>query len=176
MKRNALLLLASVLAVALMAAGCGGDDDNGDATTASLTKPEWIAKADAVCKQGNQQINQAASQTFGKQEPSDSEVQQFQTDTVLPNVQSQVDQIRALGAPSGDEDQVNKILDTVQADIDKAKSSGTLRTARSRTGTPSRRSTASRSAARTEHVRPRPHLDSSDRGHPGGARRAGELR
>jgi hypothetical protein len=28
----------------------------------------------------------------------------------------------ALGASSGEEDQVNKILDTVQADIDKAKS------------------------------------------------------
>jgi hypothetical protein len=126
MKRNALLLLGFVLAVALMAAGCGGGDDNSDSTTVSLTKSEWIAKADAVCKQGNQQINQAANQAFGNQQPSESQVQQFQTDTVLPNVQSQVDQIRALGAPSGDEDQVNKILDTVQADIDKAKSSGAV--------------------------------------------------
>jgi hypothetical protein len=38
--------------------------------------------------------------------------------------QTQVDKIRALGAPSGDEDEVNKILDTVQADIDNAKSAG----------------------------------------------------
>jgi hypothetical protein len=39
---------------------------------------------------------------------------------------AQVDKIRALGAPSGDEDEVTKILDTVQADIDKAKSSGVV--------------------------------------------------
>jgi hypothetical protein len=39
---------------------------------------------------------------------------------------AQVDKIRELGAPSGDEDEVTKILDTVQADIDKAKSASTF--------------------------------------------------
>jgi hypothetical protein len=53
-----------------------------------------------------------------------AEVQQFGTGTELPNTQTQVDKIRALGASSGDEDEVNKILDTVQADIDNAKSAG----------------------------------------------------
>jgi ABC-type lipoprotein release transport system permease subunit len=124
MKRNALLLLGSVLAVALMAAGCGGGDDNSDTTTVSLTKSAWIAKADAICQQGNQEIEQAAKQQFGNGKPTAADVRQFGTETALPNTQKQVDQIRALGAPSGDEDQVNKILDTVQADIDKAKAAG----------------------------------------------------
>jgi hypothetical protein len=124
MKRNALLLLGSVLAVALIAAGCGGGDDNSDTTSVSLTKSEWLAKADAICQQGNQEIQQAASQQFGKQKPTAADIRQFGTETALPNTQTQVDKIRALGAPSGDEDQVNKILDTVQADIDKAKAAG----------------------------------------------------
>jgi hypothetical protein len=127
MKRNALWLLGLALVTALVAAGCGGDSDD-DSTTSSLAKPAWIAKADAICQQGNQEIEQAANEQFGKQEqePSDEQIQQFTNETVVPSVQKQIDQIRELGAPSGDEDQVNEILDTVQADIDKAKSATTL--------------------------------------------------
>jgi hypothetical protein len=124
MKRIPVLLLGSVLAAALIAAGCGGGDDNSDTTTTSLTKAAWIAKADAICQQGNQEIEQAAKQQFGNQQPTAAEVQDFGTGTALPATQTQVDKIRALGAPSGDEDQVNKLLDTVQADIDKAKAVG----------------------------------------------------
>jgi ABC-type lipoprotein release transport system permease subunit len=124
MKRNLLWLPGLALVAALVAAGCGGGGD--DSSTSSLTKSEWIAKADAICQQGNQTINQAAQQQFGNQRPTAAEVQQFATGTALPNTQEQVDKIKALGAPSGDEDQVNKILDTVQADIDKAKSAGDI--------------------------------------------------
>jgi ABC-type lipoprotein release transport system permease subunit len=125
MKLNQFAVLA-VLAVGAIAAGCGSSDDNSDSTTTSLTKAAWIAQADAICQQGNQQINQAAHQAFGSQKPTAADVQQFATGTALPNTQSQVDKIKALGAPSGDEDQVNKLLDTVQADIDKAKSQGDI--------------------------------------------------
>ena len=118
------MLLAAAIAVAGIAAGCGGGDEAGDTTTTSLTKAAWIAKADAICQQGNQEIEQAARQQFGNGKPTAAEVRDFGTGTALPNTQTQVDKIRALGAPSGDEDQVNKILDTVQADIDKAKAAG----------------------------------------------------
>jgi hypothetical protein len=128
MKRNPLWLLGPVLAVALIAAGCGGGGGDDSTSTSNLAKPAWIAKADAICQQGNQEIEQAANEQFGKQaqKPTDEQIQQFTTETAVPSVQSQIDQIRDLGAPSGDEDQVNEILDTVQADIDKAKSATTL--------------------------------------------------
>ena len=126
MKLRATLALIAVFALGVIAAGCGGGDDNSDTTTTSLTKAAWIAKADAICQQGNQEIDQAARQQFGNQKPTAADVQKFATETALPNTQSQVDKIKALGAPSGDEDQVNKILDTVQADIDKAKSAGDI--------------------------------------------------
>jgi len=127
MKHNALWLLGLAAVTALVVAGCGGGGDD-STSTSSLAKPAWIAKADAICKQGNQEIEQAANEQFGKQsqQPTDAQVQQFTKESVVPSVQKQVDQIRDLGAPSGDEDQVNKILDTVQADIDKTKSATTL--------------------------------------------------
>ena len=81
MKLNAFVVVA-VLAAGAIATGCGSSDDNGDSTTtASLTKAEWIAKADAICQQGNQQINQAAHQRFGNQKPTAAEVQQFTANT-----------------------------------------------------------------------------------------------
>jgi len=127
MKHNALWLLGLAAVTALVVAGCGGGGDD-STSTSSLAKPAWIAKADAICQQGNQEIEQAANEQFGKQgqEPTDEQIQQFTSETVVPSVQRQIDQIKDLGAPSGDEDQVNKILDTVQADIDKAKSATTL--------------------------------------------------
>jgi hypothetical protein len=127
MKHNALWLLGLAAVTALVVAGCGGGGDD-STSTSSLAKPAWIAKADAICQQGNQEIEQAANEQFGKQdqEPTDAQIQQFTNESVVPSVQRQIDQIRDLGAPSGDEDQVNKILDTVQADIDKAKSATTL--------------------------------------------------
>lgn len=124
MKRNLLWLLGLTVAAALIVAGCGGGGD--DSSTSSLSKSEWIAKADAICQQGNQEIEQAARQQFGNQKPTAADVQQFATQTALPNTQSQIDKIKALGAPSGDEDQVNKILGAVQADIDKAKAAGDM--------------------------------------------------
>jgi ABC-type lipoprotein release transport system permease subunit len=124
MKLYITLAAAALLALGVLAAGCGGSDD--DSSTSDLTKAEWIAKADAICQQGNQEIEQAAKEQFGNQKPSAADVQQFARGVALLGTQDQVDQIRALGAPSGDEDQVNKILDTVQADIDKAKEAGDI--------------------------------------------------
>jgi hypothetical protein len=125
MKLRAALALTACFAVGVIAAGCGSSSDD-SSSTSNLTKAEFIAKADAICQQGNQTVNQAAHQQFGNERPTAAEVQQFTTGTVIPNIQSQVDQIKALGAPSGDEDQINKLISTVQADVDKAKAEGNL--------------------------------------------------
>jgi hypothetical protein len=119
------LSLAAMLAVALVAAGCGGDDNP--------SKAEFLKKGNAICRKGNQAINQGARRTFlraGKPSgpPPPAELEKFATDTLIPNVQRQIDQIRDLGAPSGDEDQVNAILDQAQAALDKGKKDPTILT------------------------------------------------
>jgi hypothetical protein len=115
---------------ALVAAGCGGDDD--DDTTAATTgetavaggeppsKEEFIVEADAICKQGDREINQAGRETFGEEQPSQEEQEQFVTATVLPNIQGQLDGIRALTPPEGDEDEVAAILEAAQTAVDEA--------------------------------------------------------
>ena len=110
--------------------GCGGaDDTTSTATTASetttasapaLSKEQFIAQADAICAAGDKTIN-AAVQALGDGQPSQADLQQF-AQIAVPALQEQVDAIRALPPPSGDEAQITAMLDAVQDGIDKIKS------------------------------------------------------
>jgi hypothetical protein len=125
MKRWGALLLAGALATGLIAAGCGGgDDDNGDdngATTAAetLSKSEFVQEANQICKEGNDELDQAG-QSLG-QSSNEEDLKTFITETLVPNIQGQIDQIRALGIPEADQEEVNAILDDAEADLSKVK-------------------------------------------------------
>ncbi len=83
MKLNAFAVVA-VLVIGAFATGCGSSDDSSDSTTtASLTKAQWIAQADAICKTGNDKTNAAAHQQF-QQRPTAQQIEQFTTDTIDP--------------------------------------------------------------------------------------------
>jgi hypothetical protein len=110
----------ALLAAGLLAAGCGGGDDE-------LTKAEFLKQGNAICKKGDKEINTVAEKTFtSKQHPSDAEITKFAEGTVIPNVQGQIDGLRDLNPPSDDEDQVNAILDEAQSALDKGKDDPTI--------------------------------------------------
>jgi hypothetical protein len=113
-----LAVLSAILAVPLLAAGCGGGGDD------NLTKSEFVAQGNAICKKGNQQLN-AAGKALGKH-PTKAQFTSFTTDTLIPSIESQASQIRALKEPSADEDQVNAILDEVDAAVAKLKANPAL--------------------------------------------------
>jgi hypothetical protein len=133
--RIPLLLLVS-LAVALLAAGCGDDDD--EPTTTETTEaatgatgatgpadvsPEraaLIEQADEICAEGDREIDAEADEVFGdsEQEPSQAEQEAFVEDTVVPNVQDQLDQLRELDPPEEDAEEFTSILDDAQAALD----------------------------------------------------------
>lgn len=129
--KKALWLLVLALATGLIAAGCGDDDsDDGGGTGDGgepLTKQEFITEADKICSEGDAEIETGADQTFSGDQPPTPEVQeQFATDTVIPNVQSQVDQLGELAPPEGDEDQIQALLDAAQEGIDAGKDDPSL--------------------------------------------------
>ena len=118
MRRAWMLLGLVAVGAALVASGCGGDDDE-DSTTAALSKQEFIKQADQVCAKGDKEIEQAAGDVFGGgQQPARQEQERFITKTVIPNVQQQVDDVRALTPPEGDEKEVAAILDSAQEGSD----------------------------------------------------------
>src|SRR5947208_11923325 len=93
------LALLAILTVGLVAAGCGSSNSSSTTSTTALTKAEFLAKGNAICKKGNQQIGKAANKAFPKTGPKPSKAQltKFATDTIIPSVQSQINQIKALG-------------------------------------------------------------------------------
>jgi hypothetical protein len=125
------LALVGILSVGLVLAACGSSNNNSTSTTAALTKAEFVKKGNAICKKGNQQINKVANQTFTKKKypngPPPKSVQvKFATDTVIPSIQSQINGIKALGAPKGDETKVNAIITSAQGALDQAKKDPTI--------------------------------------------------
>ena len=115
--------VAVVLAAtfAMVACGSSSSDDN------APSKAEFVKQADAICKKGNQEINQAAKKVFTtKAQPSKAEFEKFANETLIPSVQKQVDGVDGLTPPKGDEDQVQAIVDAANQAIAKAKQDPTL--------------------------------------------------
>jgi hypothetical protein len=134
--KNRIALIAALVcaAFALAVAGCGGGDDSSSTTASSttpagatgasgtpLTKDQFIQQADAICKQGNETIDAAASQVFGGQQPTAAQIEQFANETAIPAIQEELDGISALTPPAGDEDEVQAILAAVGQGLDAVK-------------------------------------------------------
>jgi hypothetical protein len=115
------ITIAAVLVMGLVLVACGSDSSSTDTTgtATALSKSEFLKQGNAICAKGNKATNQLVNQTFTNgQKPTQAQLQQFTTQ-VVPIVQGQIDGLRALGAPSGEEQQVNKILDDAQSALDK---------------------------------------------------------
>ncbi len=111
------LLPALLLSLSLVAAGCGGDDDGGGGGDAEpLSKADFTTQANKICADGNAELETDAEELGD--EPTQEQIEQFAADTLVPNLQGQHDDLADLGAPEGDEDEVEAILDSLQEGID----------------------------------------------------------
>lgn len=137
--RNRILIAFSLLVagLALVVAGCGGDDETSTTATTSstvagattggtaLTKEEFLAQANAVCKEGGKAIDQAASGIFTGQKPTQAQLEQA-AQIFVPGIQAQIDAVRALPAPEGDEETVGNFLDVSQEALDQVEADPSL--------------------------------------------------
>ena len=125
---SASLAIAGALG-ALAFAGCGGGEESSTTSTTTsggpLTKEQFLARGNAICRTGTYEIDQAADRVFTGRKPSAAQLQQF-ADLAVPAVQAQIDGIRALAPPEGDEDQVSAILDAAQQGNDKVEADPSL--------------------------------------------------
>jgi hypothetical protein len=119
--RRISLALAASLAAGALVAGCGSSGDSSTTTTAStaISKTAFVTQANAICDKGNQ-AQGAAESKLGKN-PTQAQVTALVSNTLVPNIQGQIDGIKALGAPAGDEATVAKLISLAQADLNKLK-------------------------------------------------------
>jgi hypothetical protein len=121
------LLAPALVAAALLVAGCGDDDDESTtagasgvtgATGAAETKEQWIATADEVCANADEEIDRAAQRAGVTADATPAQLADFAESSVIPIQQSVVDTLRGLAPPEGEEDEIGTILAAVQDGID----------------------------------------------------------
>lgn len=133
--------LALLCAIGLLAIGGCGDDEDETTTTgttggtgatgetgAGLLPGDFAAEADAICAEGDREIDEEAREVFGNadQEPSSAEQEEFFTDTVTPGIQEQIDGLRDLGEPEEGAEEFATFLDDAQAALDEVEEDPSL--------------------------------------------------
>jgi hypothetical protein len=118
-------LLAALVAVAVIVAGCGSSSDTTE-STASISKAEFLKQGNAICAAGNKEINEgfekfAKENNLGHKEPSEAQFEELTTTVFAPSVSKQINEVRALGAPEGEEAEVEEFLGNAQEALEELK-------------------------------------------------------
>jgi hypothetical protein len=118
------LALMTALIVGVCVAGCGSNSSTTTETTAAITKAEFVTKGNAICVKG-EKAQEAESNAYIKKhglenkKPSKAQEAELVEAVLVPNIQSQIDGVKALGAPSGEEQQVNSAVELSQQTLEK---------------------------------------------------------
>ncbi|HET8863445.1 MAG TPA: hypothetical protein VFM94_09370 [Solirubrobacterales bacterium] len=133
--RSTLLLLSAlILAVAAVFAGCGGsDDDSGDGgssggptvTTSSLSQEEYVKQASAACEKIRKpllkEVNAYLVKNDSKKVKEGVLVANMSKAVLLPTIEAEIEAVRKLGAPDGDEEEIESILAAQEASVEEVK-------------------------------------------------------
>jgi hypothetical protein len=110
------IAIAIALAVAALVAGCGGGDSS--TATGSISKAAFIKKVDAVCKKGTERMQRAVV-SFLKEHrnvrrPNNGQSEKLVGTVIVPSVRREIKELKALGAPDGDEDRVDAMVSALE--------------------------------------------------------------
>lgn len=118
-RRSAAPLTATAV-VLLVWAGCGGGE-----STAALSKPQFLKKANAICARKTAAMGKGDAAFWkrhggGSAHPSEALENELQIKVILPVREEELRQIRSLGLPRGDEQRVEEILTAWEEGVEKA--------------------------------------------------------
>ena len=128
MGRGTIALAAVVAALAVTGCGGGGSGSDSTVTTGSLSKEVFVKKADAICTKGNTRLQKGFSTYLRKNKksiialrhPSKADYEGLIGGILVPNLEQEIKEIRALGAPSGDEERIEEIFTAWEEGIEVA--------------------------------------------------------
>ena len=129
MFKGSIVILFSALLIAALAS-CGDDEDSSSDSSgsASISHAEFVREAERICIRASDNtlaevgayVKRQEQAGGGGQGQSDLQAEAVR-DVILPSVESQIDEIRALDAPSGDEEQVKGFLKALEDAVDVAR-------------------------------------------------------
>ena len=111
-------LLVGAALIAVLAAGCGSSDDSttGGSDEGSLSKAEFVKQGNQICAQGSKDINvefEEFTQENGISEtkaPAKDVQEEAVEEILIPSIGRQIDEVKALGTPEGDEGEVEALI------------------------------------------------------------------
>lgn len=123
-------VIAFLVAAALIAAGCGGSGDatagedvaDSVATNSDLTRAELIDRGDKICAETDK-AQEAELKAFLEKHPNSQSNQKGRARLVreagLPPLRTELEELAALGAPPGDEKQIEGMLEALENAIER---------------------------------------------------------
>lgn len=113
--------VVGILAIGLLVAGCG---DDGESEASTIPKAAFVKQGNAICEKRSKEISTKGLKVINEagQEPAKAKaatVEVFST-ILVPDLEDEVEEIRALGMPKGTEEQAERALDTIEETLDEA--------------------------------------------------------
>jgi hypothetical protein len=115
-KKGAFPALLAILVAMLVISGCGGGDE-----TTALTKAEFTKQANAGCKEHDKEREQLFKEVSKSIDPSEvtrKDQEGLISEVLLPPYEKDIENLESLGAPEGDEQQVEAIIAAMQKSVD----------------------------------------------------------
>ena len=130
--------IAVAVVLLVVGVGCGGG--SGDPTS-DITKAEFVKKADFICADYKRKRLAAAEKEYNPKQRQGSHsigtkateeleaeleelAEKLLQETTIPLVRTQHEKLEALGAPAGDEDKVEEMLDNMDQATDEIEDEG----------------------------------------------------
>jgi len=127
-KRIPGVLIGLLCAGLIAACGGGGNDGSSDAAETTeaadaLTKAELIAQGDEICADGDKEAEALADEfaednEIDTENPTQEQAEEAVAEAFVPSLRRQAEELSALGAPAGDEEEVEAIVSALEAATD----------------------------------------------------------
>lgn len=110
-----IFLVALTSALAICALGCGGSGGS-DVAVGTLSKQEFLEKANAICLEGKEEMMRLDAAAWKKYDPNPDPrsktkaIEDKVALALLPAWETELRRLRALGLPRGDERYVERLL------------------------------------------------------------------
>jgi predicted small secreted protein len=119
MGRGPIALIAAVVMAAMLIAGCGGGEDS--SASGSISKEEFITKADAICKASSKRMEKELFEFLrdnrsggSLRKPTVAQNEKFIDTVLIPTLQQEITELKKLGVPDGDEEKVDAMISALE--------------------------------------------------------------
>jgi hypothetical protein len=115
---RAVLATSLLTLMAVVAAGCGGDGgSDSEGAPDTLSKAEYIERADAICQQLYEQRSPLEVEAARAAQKGDTEAAAVNFQNAADITENRVREIKELPAPEGDEATVEQVFDQAAATV-----------------------------------------------------------